>query len=268
MQTHKKGNTTHHVFNGMEEVLEIAERPSLSRFDTGRKTSTRQTTWSGAKDLSEAIGFARYGEPETLAKVEAATRTLRAELPDLVERYDWQAKFAEAGDDVDVGLHLSGEPECLVNFEQARQPGQRIAHLCIHGAASSSFSPEELARQGQSALAVIDALEAAGIRVEVTWGIGLEEGGYQRFFEVPLKRAEEALDMSRLAFAAHPSAFRRLAFALLDALVDGEERKTFGAGYGYPIELPGEYDVESVALDGRKDDILSKAREALETLTK
>lgn len=268
METRKEGKTTFHVFDGMEEVLAIAERPSLSRFDSGRKTSKQKTKWSRAKNLGEAVGFARYGEPETLAKVEAATRTLRAELPDLVERYDWQARFAEAGDDVDVGLYLSGEPECFASFEQARQPGQRIARLCIHGGASSMFTPEQLARQGQSALAVVDALEAAGVRVEVTWGLGFEQGAYKRFFEVPLKRAEEPLDMSRLAFAAHPSALRRLAFALMDALVDGEERETFGAGYGYPVKLPGEFDVESVALDGRKDDILSKAREALEMLTK
>ena len=268
METRKQGQETFHVFEGMEDLLEVAERPSLTEHDNGREVSEERTKWSASKNLGEAIGFARYGEPKTLAAVEKASLTLRNELPDLREKYEWQPRFAEAGDDVDVGLYLSGEPECFSEFSQARQTGSRIARVCVQGSASAKFTPKELARQGQSALATVDALEAAGVRVELVWGLGFRAGKRRCFYEVTLKRAEEALDLSRLAFAAHPSALRRLGFALLDATVKGKERKEFGAGYGYACNLPGEFDVESVALDGREKDILKKARKALEKFTK
>jgi hypothetical protein len=97
--------------------------------------------------------------------------------------------------------------------------------------ATSSTEASAMIRKGSAIVALIDQIEQSGQRVELIACQRTNTRGYeydeQRIF-ITVKRADEVLDLDRIAFAlAHPSMLRRVCFRIMEFTYSG-----YVSGYG------------------------------------
>jgi hypothetical protein len=123
---------------------------------------------------------------------------------------------------VDVGRFLSGEPECFgTEIADGGSISRPVVKIVANLAASGAVTPQSLFIRGAAIVAAIDILEALGRRVEawVAHGSARSKGSDSQSHEthVLVKRADQPLDVDRLAFAvAHPACLRRLCFSIME----------------------------------------------------
>jgi hypothetical protein len=144
------------------------------------------------------------------------------------------------GDYVDIGAYLEGIPENMVRWEEQECP-RRVVRILFNMAVSGAVSRDVIRWKGATVLALIDRLEASGVRVELDMVDSTEVKPHKALTFVTLKKAEEPLHLDRLAFhLVHPSSLRRLMFSLkeCDPTKEVQRMKTYdGGGYGHPYHL-------------------------------
>jgi hypothetical protein len=153
------------------------------------------------------------------------------------------------GDYVDVAVYLEGIPECMVQWQEV-ETTKRVARIMVNGSVSSGTSKEVIKWRGATVLALIDRLEAQGIRVELDLINNVVRGGHSSTTFVTLKEASEPLHLDRLAFhLAHPSSLRRLMISLKETrgkeevqCIEYYDGKTYGTPSRW-IDGKGEYDL-------------------------
>jgi hypothetical protein len=138
------------------------------------------------------------------------------------------ARYDVAGATPNVARYLAGNPLCM------RQPAQVDRHspvitLLAPTQAPWNIPPRVFEAGAVAALAIVDRLEDAGIRVEILAGrreSSESEGtleadgrnnrlGYRSEIWARLKSAGDALDLPRVAFGlGHPAVHRRLFFGM------------------------------------------------------
>jgi hypothetical protein len=171
-----------------------------------------------------------------------------------------------SGDYVDVGAYLEGVPECMIRWAET-ECQKRVARILFNMAASGGVSNEAIQWRGATTLALIDRLEAQGIRVELDIVFSVfSQSNPDNTTEilVTLKESDEPLHLDRLAFhLAHPSSLRRLSYSLRETFSKLEVR-LFGTHdkkkYGLPrTSKPEGYDliVPAFAL-GTMDESISQ----------
>ena len=97
--------------------------------------------------------------------------------------------------------------------------------------ATASTNASAMIRKGSAIVALIDQIEQSGQRVELIACQRTDTKDYeydeQRIF-ITVKRADEVLDLDRIAFAlAHPSMLRRVCFRIMEFTYSG-----YVSGYG------------------------------------
>lgn len=193
--------------------------------------------WSGSESYEHALQMLDQGWPEGLNKIKFHDHKIRQVQP--TKTFDFAPVFSECGSEVDVGRFLGGEPECMVDHQQqAQNKIGRVVRLVCNVSASCGISEDQFFRRGVAALRIVDALETAGYRCEITLSGAISgDRSYTYDPQVIIKAAEQPLDMDRLAFfMASPAIFRRLIFRLCEHLPPGEA-SLIGAHYGYPAEM-------------------------------
>lgn len=202
-------------------------------------------SWAGTKTFAEAMDLARKGWPEGLAKVKAMAEQIWRVVGQEVKKLEFN--YEVAGDDVDVGRFLTGEPENMMEYIEEPSVGRgKIVHIYVNTVASCGISQETMYNRGAAVLALVDALEKLGFSccVQTIDAISERWSGDKNIlrYNVTLREAGEALDMDRLAFAlAHASWLRRLIFSAMEQ-ESPELRRMFGIGmgaYGNPEEARG-----------------------------
>lgn len=204
----------HLAFESWTEALNY----SLEHSHKCRLAVCNDVEFTGTNSYSEAHSLAIKGWPEgrkvidkLASQIDCTSRVLQPETVfDVV---------GEVG--IDVGLYLTGVPECVLDMResdtlQASQGG--IVRIWFNASAPGSAPHEAFIGRGAATQALIDALEASGRRVELTWckANTVAENQPDTFLiSVVIKRADEALQPDQLAFAlTHPSANRRIGFSL------------------------------------------------------
>jgi hypothetical protein len=191
--------------------------------------------WEGTVDL------AGRGWPEGLASVEAIRANVSAVVARELTRAAWT--FDVAGAVPDVARYLAGEPENMLTPCEETAPA-RIVRLVVHMGASASITAAAMYKRGAAALALVDAIENTGARVEIVVASCHESraSGNRRALVVTVKRAEDHTEPDRLAFAlAHPATLRRLWFAYAENTYTPDQRAEYGVGngsYGTPSDMP------------------------------
>lgn len=178
---------------------------------TAEVTGTR-IEWRGAKTFDEALAQARDGSPEHLALVGraldviAATST-REMVPTLV--YD------VAGETPDVARFVAGDPLCMVTRRPTARTARPIVRLLVHIGSLSDVEAHQKINRGAALVSLIDGLEDAGQRVEVTVCASAKHcEGATYTMRATVKRADEPTNRDVLAFAlVSPAAQRRIDFA-------------------------------------------------------
>jgi hypothetical protein len=185
--------------------------------------SLRDANFSGTETFDEAIDLSKNGWPEG---VERLSR-LRASLDKIVEKTlavrSKALRWDLTGDFLDVGRHLSGEPESFGEYrdESESHCQTRVIKLVANVSAIGSVSTESIFSAGAAIFAAVDILESLGHRVELWLGSGSSHNSTDKRLQVfvLIKQASQPFDADRLAFFLCSNAsLRRLFFSVEEDL--------------------------------------------------
>jgi hypothetical protein len=199
-----------------QEFLEASQRPPSIDFGSGRNG---RSSWAGAS-FEEAQRLGRDGWHVDLPDTDVRVGELRerAGLTRAVSALEptWDV----TGSEVDVGVYLSGVPECMVDaVPRSTSVRGRVVTFLVPATYASTTPHHYVANRGLALAALCSAIIAVGHSVEIWSGYAADLPGEGRFSAVArVIAAGEPLDIGRLCFAtAHPAMLRRLWFAVLDA---------------------------------------------------
>lgn len=220
-----------------EYLSYIKDTPIKSGNGKQSKDNSPKPKWDLNAGFDGAMELARKGWPEGLKKINRARQLI--DIPEHSDQSMQMRSFnAVSGDEVDVGLYLSGEPECMTDYQLKLTPSYgKVAKIIVNCVASCSVKAATMQHRGAAACILIDALESSGVRCEVWMLPTTSEVFYSK---VLVKKADQHVEPDRMAFMlSHPAVLRRLAF---------KEQETYGGkvgqetkwGYGTPTDLPKE----------------------------
>lgn len=197
------------VFDSYADFVTAGARSATKR---RRERIVKESEWFGADNLDHAVSMARAGLPR------AGIEALRVS-DDMKDRFDAAAgdtyveTYGTAGSFVDMGRYVTGEPECMIDYELIpSDTAQRIVTIACNIAVLGHVSADAIEKRGQATVAAIEAIETTGRQVEV-WADMTSRcrDGSNRVvrLSVLIKRAGEAFDVGRFMFAmTSPAMFR------------------------------------------------------------
>lgn len=171
-------------------------------------TNRPQTKWDLGVGYTGALKMAKQGWTKGAADLHFAVQALPQQSRATTIRYDVAGEFP------DIARFTAGDPLHMRSHRRQKQHSPLI-HMVVNVIASSGTRASAFANYGAALVALIDQIENTGRRVELdvvtvngTTGTRLVSGW-------KVKRAEDACDLSAIAFSvAHPAAYRRLMFAM------------------------------------------------------
>jgi hypothetical protein len=204
-------------FDSLAEFLAEAEQPPRDATLSNSSQDETRPDFHGSTSYAHALTMARYGWPEGLARMEQGRAAVQ--VPETMESPTPLPVISEDGDEILVDRYLDGESDHFLAFPQALTPRRgRIACVVVNVGGSRKINPDTYFRRGAAALAVVDALERAGIRCEVRicqTARTRKRPSRTYTFRATLKRPEDPLELDRMAFfLASQSVQRRFLFRL------------------------------------------------------
>jgi hypothetical protein len=217
-------------FSGWLDYLHQAEHGH--NYAPKRTSRGSEASWTGTQSFEEAMQLARNGWPEGVQRMRRVADAISQVISSKIIRPE--ARFDETGDEVAVDRYLEGDPEHFVSYplQESRASGGRVFTVGFGIFVSAGVDKEYFTNRGAAVLALLDALESAGYRCELDIGMAVREAYTMR---CPIKAAEHALDLDRLAFTLmHPSIFRRIQFSIGETDPDGKRWGAHGGHYWSP----------------------------------
>jgi len=225
---HYKAEDTHYVveFDSWQEAVDYAE---ASGRDFGERGG-----WSGGTK-AEAYRLARKGWPEGRKGVERLMASFKV-TSKISRPYIAFDVAGEGG--FDAGMLVSGVPECIMDWregEDTRQGAGPIVTVAMNISQSASITAEAIEARGAAVLTLVDALEAAGRRVEVLIAKSNHYGPWNCdvTFIVHAKRPDCPLQVDQLTFATvHVASNRQIGFSWVARAVQLGHCPAVDYGYG------------------------------------
>lgn len=207
------------LFDGLDTMLNFVEKlkpkygsSSVDRGDDG--------DFNAFKSYDEALDTFR-NRPESVVKFDPAELRIKDE-----SESGQTVDYDVVGDYVDMGRHMEGIPESWGSMHNGNARNRRV-NIIINLNQMWNVSHDAITHRGERILRLVDALEAGGVRTQLT-GVESTECGHT---EVIIKRHEEVLTISDLAVVSHPEFLRRVIFRVC------ENSKTWDWGYGSAVNF-------------------------------
>jgi hypothetical protein len=221
----------------MAEFVDYVSGPSEMPDDT--RASLRSGSGSTGTDTFEEATAIAFNWPEGVAQVEE----MKARIALASQRTRTKVVAREAGPGVlSMGKFIAGHPQpymSLVPDSRVRRGKGKVVRIAINSAVGGYVSTDVIMKRGAAVLALSQALEQTGHRVEIMVGdstSGQRNSVYH--FRVTVKRAEQKLNLNSVAFAvAHPAMQRRFFFSA-EERGDAKFRETFRVGQSYGNPAP------------------------------
>lgn len=226
------GKTKRHVVIYSESGLPGVERhlreaPKAWRYEHSR-TSGASADWDRSAGYEGACKLAKDGWSEGAQMLDAK---LGAIIPAAGRSSRWG--YSQTGGSVNIGRFLTGHPKNMRSRTKKQAGSAPVYHIVINTVCSAAITANQMVNYGVAMVGLIDRLENTGKRVQldvvmVTKTTG-EDSNTRLSVGWNVKRSSEALDLAAVAFAlAHPAAFRRLGFALMER----SPKECASSGYG------------------------------------
>ena len=197
------------TFESLEEFADCAKRHG-SEFEDAHGWDSY---FCGADSIEAALSLARNGwqgvETEAMEIVDSAIDSIEAET-DVVA---FRPRFDVSGAEVDLGRYLSGEPECMIDYDLIAAPAAgRVITLCASVCVSGAISGETIKRRGFAIAALAFALMRLGFAVELWADMSISgRGGALGQMRILIKGLNDELDHAKVMFGyAHPAMLRGL----------------------------------------------------------
>ena len=139
----------------------------------------------------------------------------------------------------------------MVDLQPVEDRVRPIVRLVIQRGGSSAYSAKEFMNYGAAVLSYVEGLEAAGFRCEIEVSFAANIPPVDHYLSVIVKRAEEPMELDRIAFVlTHPAFFRRIAFAVKES-TPGIAEHLNGQCYGFSRSpRPEELDPNQIIVPG------------------
>ena len=230
-----------HSYSSLAEMLRYLEKNESTKTNqfNSHETNPYRTEWTKSANFEEALEVIRTGNAEIMAGLKKAVKievdNLAKELMSEPESYvnDVCGLF------FDIAKVIEGEPEAWLREPWDKQKKPRIS-IPIMGNYGSGFDSNKAIANASKIIALVKALEDAGVEVELTMFFGAEgmsNGGKKRHgaTDIMVKNFDESFNWKKLSAMLHPSFFRRVIFRERELLFP----KTLSGGYGgtpYPSD--------------------------------
>lgn len=242
----RPGDTVHALPRmwSWQEFLDQARAPDSIDDGDGRRSGDEE--WTGAS-WEEALRLAEDGWTTVLPEVDAEVADLRDRVGDEVLTTALVPAWDVTGSEVDVGVYLSGVPECMVDAVPQRISARgRVVTFLVPAGYNNSTPHSAVHNRGVALAALCSSIIATGHSVEIWSGFCPFVSDTDRFASVArVVSAAEPLDLGRLMFVmAHPAMLRRLWFAVWDSAPEAAARRMHDSHYGHasydclPEDLP------------------------------
>lgn len=196
----------------------------ISTEDYPQMSSVKEGRWSGSESFKQSITDAREGL--NLGAVDLGINQ-KEKLHDYINR----ATYAVSGGTVDVGKFLTGEPECMIDFQTEDAPKFVTINVDV---SESCGTPDEVFRRKSIAVGcLVDELENNGFRVKLNVVTNCDRrNGFKKLVGVIcIKDYQEKLSVAQITGCVSQGFFRRLLFAFMEK---HSPTNPDNDAYGYP----------------------------------
>ena len=221
-----------------EALSRLQPRRRPRRDDLASENNETSNRWDLNTNFDQARELAEVGWEEKAGELDNYMNT----ISQLVEG-GWSTHWDVAGECVDVGAFLEGEPECMLNFNL---PKVKTVKMVVNLSARCSADAPRLLNRGIAVASAVYALQASGVAVSLQgaeWVSGEGRNGVRGLHEtmIELNRFGQYIDPARLAFwLGHPATLRRCIFRFNEQQSPAI-REQFGfethGGYGRPEDI-------------------------------
>lgn len=194
--------------------------------------------WYGSETMEEAIALAESGWKEGVDQLEKTRNRVLSANPLLPK----PIKYGIAGVTPNVPRAVSGNILNMRQPDMDKSKRRPVLTLICNMSANCGVSSSAITNRAAVVAAIVDQIEVAGFSCEVITTATSRGGGFagssgfSAAISVVLKRSDQAVDLSKLAYGlGHASFFRRLIFAdkgSAKICKDG-----LGSGLGYPYNI-------------------------------
>jgi len=123
------------------------------------------------------------------------------------------ADFDVTGHSLDVGEYLAGNPCCWEAAGDEEAETKPVVSIGVNCCTSANVPASTIMNRGAAVLSYVDALEAAGFRVELWSCFAATGGGVEADIRTLVKAAGETWSPAAVAFSiCHPAWLRRVMF--------------------------------------------------------
>ena len=253
------GYTTHfRQLDSVSEMIDAMQHAPEQQEQSGLGAASLridEERWSGTRTMDEAIELVRYGWEEGRQRLRQVVG--RVAIDQLVGRRPIvESRLDFAGDEVDIGAYLHGEPEHMVDYQVRQDTHGKQAMMYVNASMSSRVSSERIMQRGGALYAAIEALRTEGYSLGLTMVESTEEDDrYIRGveYQIPVVQPGEYLDIDTAAFClAHPAFLRRGVFALKEHEPNNIRHAMGfmrGRSYGWPICMVSDLPPHSFLID-------------------
>ena len=236
------------LFDGLDTMLDFitTKMPKPKRGDSSKRTG--RSGFNAFSGYDEAMQTFR-SEPEKIVHFDAAELRIKD-----ASEVGTEVDYDVTGDYIDMGRYMEGIPEVMGSMHGG-QARNRRASIVLSLNQHAEIKHEAITHRGERILRLVDALEAGGVRCQIT----AIESSECNHTEVIIKQHSEPLTITDLAVVSHPEFLRRAIFRII------EHSKTFSYGYGNAMNFgkaltpelidSGNNDEIDIVIDGNISDI-------------
>lgn len=243
--------------DSISEMIDAMQHASEQQEQSGLRAASLKIDewrWSDTKTMDEALELARYGWEEGRQHLRQAVG--RIALDQLVGRRPIvESRLDFAGDEVDIGAYLHGEPEHMVDYQVRQDTHGKQVMMYVNTSMASRVSSERIMQRGGALYAAIEALRTEGYSLGLTMVDSTQNNSFSHYaeYQIPVVQPGEYLDIDTAAFClAHPAFLRRGVFALNEH-ESNDLRYSMGfmagQGYGEPIPMVSDLPPHSFLID-------------------
>lgn len=239
-------------FTAYSRTLEDHQTAKMSQ-----RMYTHTKFFGDVKTMDEVHALADKGmERAGITALAIAQDAVRSRAADIQDQ-QVQSYYDMHGADVDVDRYLTGEPECMIDYQYApeTQP-QQIVTLAINVMPPVRVSGDAVTKHGQALVALAEAIDYSGLQCEIWADISSQESratgdgkkrGHTSRYKVLIKRAGDGIDPGRLMFVlTHPAFSRALVMnadyaypkAFYDTIGPNRSHGKAVADYMHPEDYP------------------------------
>lgn len=220
--------------NTAQYVRTISARETNKYWHNRRRSSQEQgrADWHGTATFADACQLAQSGYTDAVARMRNISNAASKQVNERVAYKRGRAVNSYVGGTPNTVRAMAGLPRDMRRAKRERKPVAGVT-IVYDAAASWRTSTDDLIKRGAHLLTLINLLTRQGVPVRLVLAASCRIGATAHVAEVTLKDYGTPCNMAKLAYyVAHPSAFRRLAFAWLETT---PIMTAYDDGYGYSM---------------------------------